>query len=262
MADAAPNRSHPPIPPWRVHLIGAEIDLQDLANEHSLGRTRVLHLEENYFLESDILNGLSDPNGVYKEANEILRLIFGLARVRRFSASPVEAASVLWTDGKGNWVSRQLFASAKISVVPSTCYLEGPNISERCLELAVADQTVRMILIDFPGEWDFSRLRRIADAILIDLGGDKKKGAAEVLRLGWATQSECARFDDSVNFGHKDDHGAHSRLELAPSKNQNPMHLVEATEFVRKLIALWLASKINSAVIPRNEGVQLHVHKR
>jgi hypothetical protein len=155
--------------------MGAEEDLQDLATEHSLGRTRVLHLEENYFLESDILNSLSDPRGVYNEANDLLRLIFGLARVQRFSASPVEAASVLWTDGNGNWVSQQLFASAKISIVPSTRYLEGPNISERCLELALADQTVRMILIDFPGEWDFSRLRRITDAILMDLGKNKKE---------------------------------------------------------------------------------------
>src|ERR1039457_1716379 len=207
MADAAPNRSYPPIPPWRVHLIGAEIDLQDLATEHSHGSIRVLHLEDSYFLESDILNGLSDPNAVWREAKEILRLIFGLAKVRRFLASPVEAASVQWTDGKGNWVSRMLIASAKISIVPTTRYLEGPDISARCLDLALAGQTVKMILIDFPGEWDFLRLRRIADSILIDVGGDKKKGAAEVLRLGWATQPECIGFDDSVNFGLKDDHG-------------------------------------------------------
>jgi hypothetical protein len=69
----APGHSHvtayiskrnqlPPIPPWHVHLMGEEKDLQELANEHSLGRTRLLHLEENYFLESDILNSLSDPN--------------------------------------------------------------------------------------------------------------------------------------------------------------------------------------------------------
>jgi len=255
-----PNQLYPAIPPWRVNLTGDEKDLQDLANEHSMGATRVLQSEGNYFLESHVLDGLSDPDQVFKEANNLLRLIFGLARVRRFGgvASDVEAVSVGWTDGNGNWVSRRLFASKPVWVVPSTCYLEGPAISERCLRLAEENETVRMILIDFLGEWDFSRLRRIADSILIDLGGDKKKGAAEVLRLGWATQVESAHFDETVNFGRDDLHGAHSRLELAPGQNKNPMNLVEAGEFVRKLLARWLALKTNSEVVLRNEGIRVH----
>jgi hypothetical protein len=261
MADAAPKRLYPPIPPWRVHILGATKDLQDLAAAHSQGLTRVVHSDGNYYLESGILDGLSDPDQVFKKANQILRLIFGLARVRRFVASSVEAASVLWTDGSGNWVQRKLFASAPIWIVPSTRYLEGPDISERCLELAEANETVRMILTDFLGEWDFPRLRRIVDSVLIDLGGDKKRGAKEVLRLGWATQPECVRFDESVNFGREELFGAHSLLELAPGQNKNPMHLGEAVEFVRKLLAQWLASKINREVIPKNEGMEFYVPK-
>ena len=73
-----------------------------------------------------------------------------------------------------------LLVHAPIWVVPSTRYLEGTNISERCLELAETNEIAKMILLDFVGDWDFSRFRRIADSILIDLGGGKKKGAAEV----------------------------------------------------------------------------------
>jgi hypothetical protein len=258
-----PNQLHPPIPPWRVHLEGEKKDLQDLATEHSLGRIRVLHLEGDYFLESHILDRLPNPDHVYREAKELLRLIFGLARIRRFEASPVKALSVLWTDGNGNWVCRRLVASEELWVVPSTRYLEGANISERILTLAETNEVVRMNLIDFVGDWDFSRLRRIADSILIDLGGGKKKkGVAEVLRLGWATQAECARFDETVNFGHKELHGAHSALELAAGQNKNPLNLVEAAEFLRILLARWLASKTNSEVIPRDEGVRFHDPKR
>jgi hypothetical protein len=83
-----------------------------------------------------------------------------------------------------------------------------------------------------------------------------------VLRLGWATQQECARFDEGVNFGHKELHGAHSGLELASRQNKNPMNIAEAAEFVRKLLARWLASRTNSELIPRNEGLQVYAPKR
>jgi hypothetical protein len=46
----------------------------------------------------------------------------------------------------------------------------GANISEQILALAATDEKVRMNLIDFLGEWDFSRLRRITRGILVDLG--------------------------------------------------------------------------------------------
>jgi hypothetical protein len=244
MADASPKRSYPPIPPWRVHLTGAEQDLQYLATEHSSGRTRVIHLQSEYFLEADVLDELSDCDRVAEKARWILGIICGLAKVRRFSALPVAVASVVWTDDGGNWVGRMPLPSVRYRIVPGTRYLEGANISEQILALAETSEVVRTNLIDFVGEWDFSRLRRIVDSILIDLGGDKKKGAAEVLRRGWATQPECARFDDSVNFGNKYYLGAHSPLDLAPGQNQDPLSLVMASEFVRALLARWIASKI------------------
>jgi hypothetical protein len=139
MADAAPERSYPPIPPWRIHLLGAEKDLQDLAAEYSLGRTRVIHFQGEYFLEADALNSLSDCNRASEKVREILQLIGGLARVRRFSPFDVKAASVLWTDGNGNWVGRMPLATENYWVVPATKYLEGANISEHILTLAETD---------------------------------------------------------------------------------------------------------------------------
>jgi hypothetical protein len=140
--------------------------------------------------------------------------------------------------------------SVRYRITPGTRYLEGANISEQILALAETSEVVRTSLIDFVGEWDFSRLRRIVDTILIDLGGDKKKGFDEVLRRGWATQPECSRFDDSVNFGNKYYLGAHSPLDLAPGQNQNPLSLVMASEFVRTLLARWIASKIAITELP------------
>jgi hypothetical protein len=66
------------------------------------------------------------------------------------------------------------------------------------------------------------------------------------VRLGWATQPECKRFLESVNFGSEYYRGAHSPLERK-SKNENPMPLVAAVEFVRKLLARWIKSKIATA---------------
>jgi hypothetical protein len=72
-----------------------------------------------------------------------------------------------------------------------------------------------------------------------------KNGPKEVVRLGWATEAECKRFLDSANFGnryHLGALGAHPPLEDA--LDENPMSLVMASEFVRKLLARWIASKI------------------
>jgi hypothetical protein len=77
--------------------------------------------------------------------------------------------------------------------------------------------------------------------------GDKKKGAAEVWRLGWATQQECSRLDESFNFGNEYYLGAHSPLERRSIQNQDRMSLVMAAEFVRKLLARWLTSKIGGS---------------
>ena len=216
--------------------------MQNLAAEYSLGRTRVIHFQGEYFIEADALNSLSDCNRASEKVREILQLIGGLARVRRFSPFDVKAASVLWTDGNGNWVGRMPLATENYWVVPATKYLEGANISEHILTLAETDLVVRMNLMDFLGEWDFCRLRRIVTSILMELGGEKK-GVADVVRLGWATKPECKGFLKSVNLGSEYYRGAHSPLEH-PGQNKNPMPLVAAVEFMRKLLARWIESKI------------------
>lgn len=252
-----PKQSYPPAPPWRVNLKGEEKDLQDLVSEHSVGPSRLIHAEEDYFLESDILNGLRDPNEVYRKANKLLQIMRGLARVRRFEEPKVEAVSVVWTDGNGNWVCRMLFVSKKVWAV-SGIRFEGLNNAE-IISLAETNEAVRMSLIDFLGDCDLPSLRRIKRHILLDLGGGGiRKGAKELVRLGWATEQECARFNQSVNFGDKEYNGAHSPLELAQRPNSNHMNLVEAVEFVRMLLARWLAWKTNSNVISRNEGLRMH----
>ena len=244
-ADGTPEHLHPPAPPWRIGLTGADNDLQDLVTQHSTVQTRVVHFQGKYFLEANGLNELFDPQQVYEKAHGILHIICGLAKVRRYSALPVTAVSVSWTDGKNNWLGLMPFPSVRYRAVPGNRYLEGANISEQILVLAQTNEVARLNLIDFLGEWDFSRLRRITRNIMVDLGGGNvKRGAKEVVRLGWATEAECARFDESSNFGNKTFFGAHSKFELTPGQNHNPLSLVTASEFVRQLLARWLTSKI------------------
>jgi len=245
MADDAPTYSYPPVPPWRIRLTGRERDLQDLAAEHPSGRTRVIHFQEEYFLEADVLNELSDCNRAAEKAQGIIHIICGLAKIRSMSTLPVKAASVVWTDGDGNWVDRLPLPSEHYRVVLGTKYLVGASISEQVLALAETDEAVRINLIDFLGERDFSRLRRITRAILMDLGGDIKIGAAEVVRRGWATLPECTRLEETMNFGNDYYLGAHARQERAAYQNQNPVSLAMTEEFVRKLLARWIASKIS-----------------
>jgi len=219
--------------------------LEDLAAHHALGRTRVINFQGEYFLEADVLNALSDPKRVSERAQVILGVICGLAKIRSLSASPVTAAAVVWTDGNGNWAGQLSLPSMHYRVVHGTRYLDGANLSEQIAALAETNEVVRINLIDFLGERDFPRLRRITRAILMDLGGSIKSGVAEVVRRGWATDPECTRIDESMNFGNDYFLGAHARQERAPDQNQNPVSLGETEEFVRKLLARWIDSKIS-----------------
>jgi len=187
---------------------------------------------------------MHDPKRVSENAPVILRTICGLAKIRRASALPATAASVVWTDDNGNWVGRLPLPTVHYRIVLGTKYLEGAKISEQILALAETDEVVRVNLIDFNGERDFSRLRRIYRAVLLDLGGNIKRGVAEVVRRGWATLPECTNFNASVNSGNQYYLGAHARRE---SQNPNPMSLAMSEEFVRKLLAHWIASKIGTA---------------
>lgn len=245
MADAPPTYSYPPIPPWRIQLTGEERDLQDLADHHTSGRTRVIHSRGEYFLEADILNALSDPKVAAERAQAILNVICGLAKIRSLSALPVKASSVVWTNDNGNWIGRLPLPSVHYRAVMGTRYLKGANVSQQALALAETDKVVRINLMDFLGERDFSRLRRITRSILMDLGrGGIKRGVTEVVGRGWATKSECARLKESMNFGNDYYLGAHARQERAAGKNQNPMSLAMTEEFVRKLLDRWITSKI------------------
>ena len=188
---------------------------------------------------------MSDPNRAAESAQVILNIICGLAKIRRLSASPVKATSVVWTDDNGNWIGRLQLPSVHYRAVLGSRYLEGANVSQLVLALAETDEVVRTNLIDFLGERGFSRLRRITRAILMDLGGgDIKSGVGEVVRLGWASPPECTRLYESMNFGNDYYLGAHARQERASHQNQNPMSLAMTEEFVRKLLARWITSKI------------------
>lgn len=82
-------------------------------------------------------------------------------------------------------------------------------------------------------------------AILMDLGrGDIKSGVDEVVQCGWTTWAECTRLAESMNFGNDFYLGAHARQERTSDQNQNPLSLAMTEEFVRKLLARWIASKI------------------
>jgi hypothetical protein len=48
-----------------------------------------------------------------------------------------------------------------------------------------------------------------------------------------------------MNFGNDYYLGAHARQERAAYQNQNPVSLAMTEEFVRKLLARWIASKIS-----------------
>jgi hypothetical protein len=194
-----------------------------------------------YFLESEVLDEIRDltalPNGV-----RVLQTISSVARVRQSIAKPIGVANIRWKDSNGTWY-RMLMASDTVIVYGPTINLTAPGIFERCVELALKNDRVRENLNDFLGDWDFPRLRRVGETMLLDLGqGDIRRGVDEVVNRGWTSETDCERFQESVNHGDPRSLGAHSTLRRGPGNN--PMNVIQAGEFLRDLIAKWLESKV------------------
>jgi hypothetical protein len=195
-----------------------------------------------YFLESEILDEIQDPAAVLGKARELLKVISSVARVRRSMAKPVGFAHLYWKDSSGAWRQTVSFA-ATLTVYSNITRLTTPGVFERCVTLALRDDCVGSTLNDLLGEWDFPRLRGIGETVLLDLGGgDALKGAQEIVKRGWASQTDRNRFTETVNFGDTKLPGAHSALKRDPG--QNPMNLVKAGEFLSDLIVKWLESKM------------------
>jgi hypothetical protein len=231
-----------PVPPWRIDLQGSDADLKDLASCLLNGRTRISQQDGVYFLESEVLDQIQEPTAVPGKAHALLRVISSVARVRRSMAKPIGFAALQWKDSNGNWY-RMLTVSATINTYSNITRLTKSGIFERCVELALKSDLVGGNLNDFHGEWDFPRLRRVSETILLDLGqGDTLKGVQEVVDRGWTSRAECERFWDTVNHGDTRSLGAHSELRRAPGKN--PMNVIQAGEFLSDVIAKWLESKM------------------
>jgi hypothetical protein len=236
------SESSKPVPPYRVHLQGSDADLKDLASCLKSGRTRVFQQDGVYFLESEILDEIRDPAALPNGVRELLQTISSVARVRRSIAKPIGVANIRWKDLNGTWY-RMLTASETIINYSNTISLTASGIFERCVQLALENDLVRGNLDDFLGEWDFPRLRRVGETMLLDLGqGDIRKGLQEVVNRGWTPRTDCERFWDTVNHGDPRSLGAHSKLRRGPGNN--PMNVIQAGEFLRDLIAKWLESKM------------------
>jgi hypothetical protein len=236
------SESSKPGPPWRVHLQGSDADLKDLTSCLRSGRTRVFQQDGVFFLESEILDEIRDPAALPNGVRELLQTISSVARVRRSIAKPIGIANIRWKGLSGTW-HRILTASDTLIVYGNTISLTASGIFQRCVELALENDLVRGNLNDFLGEWDFPRLRRVGETMLLDLGrGDILKGVQEVVNRGWTSRTDCELFWDTVNHGDPRSLGAHSKLRRAPGNN--PMNVIQAGEFLRDLIAKWLESKM------------------
>jgi hypothetical protein len=218
--------------------------LEDLA-ECLQGSTRVFKEDGAYFLESELLSELLDDGSsptLYQQAKDFLRVISGVERVRRAIAEPVELNALYWKDSGTTW-GQVLGDTVTLTFFSNIVRLSDSGVFERSVELALGDEQVRMNLNDFLGEWDFPRLRRIAESIFIDVGaGDVKRGVQEVIDRGWVSAQDCALFRDTVNYGDGKTLGAHSRLKRSPV--QNPMNIIQAGEFLGGIFAKWIESKI------------------
>jgi len=234
-----------PVPPWRIRLEGSDADLKDLASCMTKGQTRVVQQDGAYFLESEVLDDLQEPAAVPGKARELLKVISSVARVRRSMAKPIGFAALRWKDSNGIW-HQTVTGSYTIRTYSNITRLTASGTFERCVELALKDDLVRTNLNDLLGEWDFPRLRRIGETILLDLGGgDTRKGVQEVVKRDWASKTDCDLFWQTVNHGDTKSPGAHSEFrEFRRAPGNNLMNVVQAGEFLSDVIAKWLESKL------------------
>ncbi|MGH2660134.1 MAG: hypothetical protein ACRDHS_10835 [Actinomycetota bacterium] len=231
---------------WQVELTGERFDLEELPSLFTSPDFRVLDEEGAFYLESSVLDVLEESGAVSHEAERILPILNGAAKLKISNYRNVELGSgIVEIDATGrrrHQVIRVGAAETRAKAFPVTVRLggvepvppaPGTRATDKWVELAAQDSDVAEALATLgsrPHDW--FNLYKVFEII---------QSRADFKGNGWASDKEVSRFTWTANHPEAGgDEARHARLSQKPPAR--PMTLGEGDAFVAQLLTEWLCS--------------------
>lgn len=234
---------------WRVNLHGDDFDLSQLAGMLTATDVRIRQEEGLYFLVADRFNDLEDAEQVRKKADEVLRSLNGLIRLRLRSQQPISVANLQRVEDEGKTHHYILTDSGTLSIREGLTIVkigaEGTTESVQqeddlvgWFSLADKDETVARVLNLFGNVVQtWKDLYPIYEIIESDVGGEDS-----LVSKGWTSRNQIERFSRTSNHSQAAGDGARHGVSRAQPPS-NPMTPAEGRAFIESLMTSWLRSK-------------------
>jgi len=226
---------------WKVELIGDAPDTALLAALFTAPELRVLNDEGRFLLEAYELEDFQHHSDVLRVARDIVTRMNGATRLEQGSYRNVKVGPVHEARADGTRATTVFAEPATIdiraSVFPPTVVggvMTEPvsNPASRFVEIASRDQDAHEALdLWADPQHNWMNLYKVFEII-------QSRGRAS---LGGARSKDLSRFTHTANHEKAGGHDArHARLGTDPPRD--PMSLLEADQFVGRLLESWLQS--------------------
>lgn len=226
------------------------MDLEDLPGLFTSPNLRVVEEEGAYYLESASFEALDEGGAVHEEAQRVLPMINGAARLRSRSYRNVAIGSHVvefGVDGSGKHhqviVADTLTIRTKANAVLIKVGEEEPEPPEpgsqdtdKWLELAANDKDVAEALSTWGSKpHDWFRLYKVFEIV---------RSRADIRGSDWASATEIKRFTWTANHPEAAGEDArHSRRTTKPPAR--PMTLSEGDALIERILMEWFQSLIS-----------------
>ena len=233
---------------WKALLRGHEFDLLSLAEIFHDGDPKVSKDSEGrYGIESSTFDSLDEATEVSAEARRLLTTMNGAAKALDASYRFVELAgqfqdehglhAVLQVDN----ISMRSRASNVVLSIDGVEMEPPPSPARAWHDLAKGNKDVEGALrLLGTVELDWVALYKLVELVEHDVAGGTKGGAKMIREKGWATKPEQSAFGAAADRPDvSGDAARHARIGGPPPKRA-AMTLVEARQFVHRLVRSWL----------------------
>jgi len=235
---------------WKVFLPGDEFDLLELSKSLCSPDLAVTRDEDDFVLRSSRLSDLHDADALRREAENIVMLLDGAARVVLHTRVPIAVGSIVLIRDDG---SKGYFENLGVTLhvrTGASVVLKRADGSEEQFNQAdpvvgwvnagLGNEAVARVLGLFATKAaDWVNLYRILEVVESDMGGRDS-----IVQQGWVTSAELRRFKHSANSPSAiGDDARHGKESTKPPPD--PMTLTEARSFVETILHNWLRTKHN-----------------
>jgi hypothetical protein len=234
--------------PWRARLSGETFDLEILPTLFSSPDLRVVDDgDQGYFLEAVTLETKPDHMAVFEEAQRLLPLLNGAARLHSSSHRDVSlSGQVVEPNADGEPKRHHMIIASTVQMrtrMGAVVVRQGEEsppepppgsaVTDRWLRLATGDSDVNEAMTIWGSKpHDWHNLYKVYEII---------RANADIKRAGWASATELSAFTGSANHqGATGSEARHSRMRGDPPSRV--ISLPEADAFIGHLLTSWLTS--------------------